>query len=176
MAIFDMHASDWVLRMPKVFRCSIDSWTGGRTSARGQGKHGHEQRVAGVSGRSSRVPWHRWMAKPCPGREPEKLIWKQLSNLTMKINNSAINTKRAFWIMQATFSHQRSEVFKLSPPSPPPHSLLPHYNSLRSVPCSAAALLSHYCCCSCCFFLSLCLLLLLCNCIYTVRKLEREVR
>lgn len=28
MAIFDMHASDWVLRMPKVFRSSIDSWTG----------------------------------------------------------------------------------------------------------------------------------------------------
>lgn len=125
MAIFDMHASDWVLRMPKVFRCSIDSWTGGRTSARGQGKHGHEQRVAGVSGRSSRVLWHRWMAKPCPGPEPEKLIWKQLSNLTMKINNSAINTKRAFWIMQATFSHQRSEVFKLSPP--PHHLLTPFY-------------------------------------------------
>lgn len=123
----------------------------------------------------SRVPWHRWMAKPCPGPEPEKLIWKQLSNLTMKINNSAINTKRAFWIMQATFSHQRSEVFKLLP-FPLPHSLLPHDNSLRTVPCSAAALLSHYCYSCCCFFLSLCLLLLLCNCIYTVRKLEREVR
>lgn len=139
MAIFDMHASDWVLRMPKVFRCSIDSWTGGRTSARGQGKHGHEQRVAGVSGRSSRVPWHRWMAKPCPGPEPEKLIWKQLSNLTMKINNSAINTKRAFWIMQATFSHQRSEVFKLSPP--------PLTSSLPFTPLQLPAYCSLLCCC-----------------------------
>lgn len=81
----------------------------------------------------SRVPWHRWMAKPCPGPEPEKLIWKQLSNLTMKINNSAINTKRAFWIMQATFSHQRSEVFKLLPsPAPLPFTpwQLPAYCSL----------------------------------------------
>lgn len=83
--------------------------------------------------------------------------------------------------MQATFSHQRSEVFKLLPrtllASPAhSHSLLPHDNSQRTVPYCPAALLSHYyCCCCCCLFLSLCLLLLLCNCMYTVRKLEREV-
>lgn len=62
MAIFDMHAPDWVLRMPKVFRSSIDSLAESEAEAERPGKR-HDPYLGRAVWMSGCLIWFGWSSR-----------------------------------------------------------------------------------------------------------------